>query len=254
MILCIDIGNTHITGGVYDNNQLRCQFQFSSKTPVTSDQLGVFFKSVLHENSIDEALIKKVAISSVVPALQATLRTAFLNYFSLEPFFLQASQVKNLKIGYKNPQEVGADRICSALAALHQFPEKNLIVIDMGTATTIDVITKDKEYLGGLIMPGVYISMKSLHENTAKLSLVEIIKPENIIGQTTASNVQAGIYYSHLGALREMIARITDAYFKKEPPLVIATGGFAHLFSEENIFTEIVPGLVLKGLYLAVTS
>lgn len=251
MILCIDIGNTHIFGGVYIDGKLQLQFRYPSSVPVTSDQLGIFFKTVLRENELDPRQIQQIAICSVVPSLHYSIRSAFLKYFACEPFFLQVDNVSSLKIGYENPQEVGADRISNAIAAIHKYPGKDLIVIDLGTATTFDVITAQGVYLGGVIMPGIYISMKALYENTAKLSAVNIVKPNEIIGQTTTANIQSGLYYSHLGALREVISQITASHFPNHPPVVIGTGGFAYLFESDHIFTITVPELVLEGLFIA---
>lgn len=254
MILCLDIGNTHIFGGIYANDQLQIQFRYPSSSPCTSDQLGIFFKSVLRENQIDPAQIQKIGICSVVPALNYSIRSAFLKYFDREPFFLQMHAVTDLKIGYKNPTEVGADRISNAIAAIHKYPEKDLIVADLGTATTFDAISANKTYLGGMILPGLYISMKALYENTAKLSPVNIMKPKNSVGQTTTENIQAGLYYSHLGAAREIIKVITETMFAGKNPIVIGTGGFSALFEEEKIFDVIIPELVLDGLYFATKS
>lgn len=252
MILCLDIGNTHIFGGLYLTDELQFQFRYPSSSPATSDQLGIFFKSVLRENDIDPKQIKKVAICSVVPALNYTIRAAFLKYFSLEPFFLHNNTVTDLRIDYKNPQEVGPDRISNALSAIHRYPEKNILVIDLGTATTFDAISKTHAYLGGVIIPGLFISMKALSENTAKLSAVTITKPPSILGQSTTANIQSGLYYSHLGAAREIIERMQKTVFNDEKPIVLGTGGFAYLFEHEHIFNAVIPELVLEGLYLAV--
>ena len=254
MILCLDIGNTHIFGGLYADNKLKLQFRYPSSAPSTSDQLGIFFKTVLRENEISPDQIKKIAICSVVPSLNYSVRSAFLKYFSLDPFFLRVDNAVNLKIAYKNPHEVGADRLSNAIAAGQLYPEKNIIVIDLGTATTFDAIGINHTYLGGVIIPGVYISMKALYENTAKLSPVNIIKPEGIIGQTTTANIQSGLYYSHLGAAKEIVNRITTDVFNNEKPIIIGTGGFASLFEKEGIFTAVIPELVLQGLYIAVTT
>jgi type III pantothenate kinase len=251
MILCLDVGNTHIFGGLYANDELQMQFRHSSSSPSTSDQLGIFFKSVLRENDIDPQDIKRVAICSVVPSLNYSIRSAFLKYFSIEPFFLQNDTVSNLTITYKNPHEIGADRIANTIAAIHKYPAKNMIIMDLGTATTFDVVTAKGEYLSGPVIPGIYISMKALYENTAKLSSVNIVKPESIIGDTTTTNIQAGLYYSHLGAAREIIKQLCLS-MKWDKPIIIGTGGFAYLFEAEHIFTAIVPELVLQGLYLAV--
>jgi type III pantothenate kinase len=251
MILCLDIGNTHIFGGVYVNDQIQLQFRYPSSSPVTSDQLGIFFKTVLRENNLDPAQIKKIAICSVVPSLHYSVRSAFLKYFAIDPFFLQVNTATHLKMGYSNPQEVGADRISNAIAAIHHYPNTDLIIIDLGTATTFDAITADSVYLGGVIMPGIHISMKALYENTAKLSPVDIIKPHNIMGQTTTANIQAGLYYSHLGALHEVIQQMRVTVFQDRHPLILGTGGFAYLFENENVFTLMTPELVLDGLHLA---
>jgi len=251
MILCLDVGNTHIYGGVFHDEKLLLQFRYPSSMAVTSDQLGIFFKSVLRENEIDLNAIKHVSVCSVVPSLNYSLRSAFLKYFKLECNFLNVSNVKDLTIDYKSPHEIGADRISNTIAALHRFPGKDLLIMDLGTATTFDAVRAQRIYVGGAIIPGVYISMKSLYENTAKLSPVNIIKPEHVMGTTTNENIQAGLYYSHLGAAREIIGRITQEVFNDQKPLIIGTGGFSHLFEDEKLFDVIVPELVLQGLYLA---
>lgn len=251
MILCLDIGNTHIFGGLYKNDELQFQFRYPSSAPCTSDQLGIFFKNVLRENEIEIQNIKKVAICSVVPSMNYSIRSAFLKYFSLDPFFLQFNSALDLKIEYQNPQEIGADRISNSIAAIHKYPGKDIIVIDLGTATTFDVIKANSAYIGGVIIPGIYISMKALYENTAKLSPVNIIRPTTVLGQSTTANIQSGLYYSHLGAAKEIIHRMIDTAFEGRQPIIIGTGGFAYLFEEENIFTAIIPELVLHGLYIA---
>ncbi len=251
MVLCLDVGNSHIFGGVFEGEQLRMQFRYPSALQCTSDQLGVFFKSILRENQIDPSRIKQIAVCSVVPSLDYSLRASLIKYFSIEPFFLKAGVKTGLKINYKNTHEVGADRIADAIAAMRQFPDKNLIVIDLGTATTFDIISKERAYLGGVIIPGIHIAMKALNENTAKLPPVNILKPEAVIGQSTVSNIQSGLYYGHLGAMREILRVITLEQFQGETPIVIGTGGFAYLFEAEGIFNVIVPDLVLQGLRLS---
>lgn len=249
MKLCLDVGNTHIFGGLFQNNELQFQFRYPSTMPSTSDQLGLFFKDVLRENNAKLDAIKNISICSVVPSLNYTIRAAFLKYFSLDPHFIHVKQL-NLKIEYKNSHEIGTDRIASAIAACHRYPQSDIIIIDLGTATTFDVITHEGTYLGGVITPGIYIAMKSLHENTAKLSQVNIIKPKQILGQSTVANIQSGLYYAHLGAAREIISKIKHSAFKDREPMIIGTGGFAYLFEDENLFTSIIPDLVLHGLNL----
>ena len=128
------------------------------------------------------------------------------------------------------------------------FPKRNLIVADFGTATTLCAITKNKEFLGGNIIPGVRLAMEALEERTAQLPSVEIIPPRNALGRTTVESIQSGLYWSNVGMVRELVSRITEEEFAEEPPLVLATGGFAQLFNREKLFDEVVPDLILKGL------
>lgn len=248
MVLCLDVGNTHIFGGVYQHDKWQVQFRYPSYSPCTSDQLGVFFKSVIKENDLNPHDITEVKICSVVPSMNYSIRSAFLKYFSLEPFFLQINNVTDITFDYLNPGEIGADRISNAIAAVNMFPGKNIIVIDLGTATTFDAITADKAYLGGLIIPGLNIAMKSLYENTAKLPAVNIVKPKHVLGQTTIANIQSGLYYSTLGAAREILARMQADIFQGKPISIIGTGGFAYLFESEKIYDTLMPELVLEGL------
>lgn len=250
MILCLDIGNTHIFGGIYEESKLKLQFRYSSFSPSTSDQIGIFLKSVLRENELDVKQIKQIMICSVVPSLNYSTRSAFLKYFSLDPVFLDVHSYEKLKINYPQPLEIGADRISNAIAATHLYPEQNIIVIDLGTATTVDALKKGPSLLSGPILPGLQISMKALAENTAKLSPVPILKPKTIIGESTTANIQSGLYYQHLGGIKEVVKRIADHYFADEKFITIGTGGFSSLFEKENIFDAIVPELVLQGLLI----
>lgn len=252
MILCLDVGNSQIYGGLFNKNQLQMSFRYASTQASSSDQIGIFLKNVLRENNIDAKSIQQIAICSVVPNLDYSLKAACRKYFDLDPFMLEAGTKTGLRIKYRNPLEVGADRIANAIAAVHLFPKKNLIVVDFGTATTFCVISAEKDYLGGIILPGMRIAMESLQANTAKLFPVEIVKPEAIIGRSTRESIQSGLYYSQLGTLQEVIKRISQESLNNESYILIGTGGFAHLFAEEKIFTAIIPDLVLQGLRIAV--
>lgn len=250
MILCIDVGNSHIYGGVFDGEEIKLRFRHTSKVS-TSDELGIFLKSVLRENNCSPEAIKKIGICSVVPQLDYSLRSACMKYFSIEPFLLQAGVKTGLNIKYRNPLEVGADRIANAIAATHSYPNQNVIVIDFGTATTFCVIGAKKTYLGGAILPGVRLSVDALSKNTAKLPAVEIIKIENSIGRSTIESIQSGVYYGVLGACRELIQRMNREAFGTDKSLVLATGGFASLFEKQNLYDHLIPDLVLQGIRLA---
>lgn len=250
MLLCIDVGNSHIYGGVFVGEEIKLRFRHTSKVS-TSDEMGIFLKSVLRENDCAPDLIKKISICSVVPQLDYSLRAACVKYFGVEPFFLQAGVKTGLNIKYRNPIEVGADRIANAIAASQFYPKQQIIVIDFGTATTFCVVTSEKAYLGGVIIPGVRLSVDALSNNTAKLPTVEIIKTETVVGRSTIESIQSGIFYGSVGSCREIIQTIKAQLFQEKPVLVIATGGFASLFEQQNIYDLLLPDLVLHGVRMA---
>lgn len=250
MILSIDVGNSHIYGGVFSNGEISLRFRHTS-TASTSDELGIFLKTVLRENQCDPASITDIAICSVVPQLDYSLRAACIKYFSTEPFFLQAGVKTGLNIKYRNPCEVGADRIANSIAAVEQFPGKNLIIIDFGTATTFCSITAQRAYLGGAILPGVRLAVDALSTNTAKLPAVDIIKANHAVGRSTIESIQSGVFYGALGACRELIHCIKKESFPNQDALVLATGGFASLFDKQGLYDHHLPDLVLKGVRLA---
>jgi type III pantothenate kinase len=247
MILCIDVGNSHLYGGVFEHDEIKLRFRHTSKAS-TSDELGIFLKTVLRENNILPDKIARIALCSVVPQLDYSLRSACKKYFDVEPFILQAGVKTGLKIHYRNPIEVGADRIANAIAATSSYPNENIIVIDFGTATTFCAIDSSKRYLGGTILPGIRLSVETLALNTAKLPTVEIKRKDNVVGRSTIESVQSGIYFGALGAAREIIKTIKHEVFNDKKVLVIATGGFAPLFEHKAIYDINVPDLVLQGI------
>lgn len=248
MIICLDVGNTHVFGGVMDGDEDLLTFRTNTTRGATSDEFGLFLRNVLKENGVDPERIERIAIGSVVPSVDYSLRAACVKYFKVTPFFLKAGVKTGLKIKYSNPLEVGADNIANAIAAVEMFPRTDLIIADYGTATVFCPVTAEKEFLGGSILPGMRLSMESLASNTAKLSSVEIVKPEASYGRTTKESIQTGLYYAQLGALKEFIKRVSEKEFKGKDVKVIGTGGFTHMFEEEGVFTEIVPDLTLRGL------
>jgi len=251
MILCLDIGNSHIYGGLFEGDQLRFTFRKTSKHGASSDEYGLFFRAVLRENGYDPDGVTNVALCSVVPELIYSISSSCQKYFDRTPFVLKAGARTGLKILYRNPLEVGSDRIANAIAATQMYPEENLLVLDLGTATTVDAISAGRDYLGGVIIPGLRMSMEALDRGTARLSSVEIRKAERCLGRTTAASIQSGLYYGHLGALREIMRGVSRDAFEGQQPRVIATGGFASLFADADLFDEAVPDLVLRGLVTA---
>jgi len=248
MILCLDVGNTQVFGGVFNEGQLVTQFRRTSQLRSSSDELGVFFRSVLRENDIDPSDVSDIVICSVVPDLNYSLRACAQKYFAIDPLVLRPGVKTGLNIAYRDPKEVGADRIADAVGAMKLFPSRNLIVADFGTATTVCAVTKDKTFLGGNILPGVRLAMEALEMRTAQLPSVEIVPMQSALGTTTVESIQSGLYWSNVGMIRELVARITAQVFPEEPPLVIGTGGFVHLFAQERIFDHMVGDLILTGL------
>ncbi|HOW89847.1 MAG TPA: type III pantothenate kinase [Elusimicrobiales bacterium] len=252
MLLALDAGNSQIFGGVFKGDELLFKFRKTSKGNVTSDEFGIFFKSVLRENSMDPAEIRDFAVCSVVPDLVYSLTQSAVKYFGLEPFLIQTGIKTGLNIRYKNPAEIGADRIATAIAGTRMFEGKDLIIVDLGTATTFCAVSGKKEYLGGLILPGLKISMEALARETAKLPRVEIVRPAELVGRTTVEGIQSGLYHGHFFAIKGIVGAIKAEYFRGEDPLVIGTGGFSKMFESAGVFDKVEPDLVLKGIAEAV--
>ncbi|MDA3833745.1 MAG: type III pantothenate kinase [Spirochaetales bacterium] len=250
MILAVDVGNSQIYGGLFPLTGEEAAFHFrrSSHEGMTTDELGFFLRGVIRENGFDPTQVRDIACCSVVPDLNHTLVSSCHRYFGIDPLMLEPGVKTGLKIRYKDPNAVGADRIASAVGAMKRYPGRNLIIADFGTASTLDVVTAGKEYLGGAIFPGLRISMQVLETRTAKLPTVAIAVPKAACGQTTEESIQAGLYYAAVGAVKELTARITAERFAGEKPLIIATGGFAGMLNHTGVWDNIHPVLVLEGL------
>jgi len=252
MLLTLDVGNSQIFAGVYDGDRLRTTFRRTSSIRASSDEFATFFRATLRENRIEPNEINMASLCSVVPDAVHSLRNCFRKYFGFEPFLLQPGAKTGLKIRYRNPLEVGADKIANAMGAVDRFPGRNILIVDFGTATTVCAVSKDKEYLGGIITPGMAISMTALESKTARLPVVEIVRPAEVLGRSTVESIQSGLYYGTLATVRWLAESVTQEHFAKERPTIVATGGFGRLFEQENLFDEFVPELPLSGLRRAV--
>jgi type III pantothenate kinase len=248
MYLALDVGNSQIFGGLLDGDTILMRFRKASKTGASSDETGIFLRTVLRENGFDPKDVTAIGICSVVPDTVHSLRNACVKYFNLTPVLITGESKTGLRITYPNPAEIGADRIVNAMAARVLYPDRNRIIIDMGTATTFCCVSQAGDYVGGAIMAGMRLNIEALMSKTAKLPSVEIIAPERVLGKNTVESIQTGLYYSHLGAIKEIVARLSEACFNGQPAFVIGTGGFSSLFDHEAIFDEIAPDLVLHGL------
>ena len=252
MLLTLDVGNSQILCGVFDSETLKTTFRRTSSVRASSDEFGTFFRATLRENGVDPADIDMAGICSVVPNVLHSLRNCFRKYFGFEPFLLQPGVKTGLKIRYRNPLEVGADKIANAIGALSRFPGRNLLIVDFGTATTLCAVSKDREYLGGIITPGVNMSMAALESQTARLPPVEIVRPAAVLGRSVVESIQSGLYYGTLASVRFLAASVTKEHFAGERPFIVGTGGIGRLFEDEDLFDEFVPELPLLGLRRAI--
>lgn len=252
MILCFDVGNTDVHGGVYREGKLVTEFRKAVHLRPTADEFGVFVLQLLQIRGIEASDLQAIAVASVVPDCNAMMMEACRHYLGCKPLLLQAGVRTGLKIRVRNPGEVGADRIANAIAAVDMYPEEDRIVIDTGTATTFCAINRQNEYLGGAITAGLMLSMRALATNTAKLTSVDLVERPEALGRSTVESLQSGLYFGHLGLMRELIGRLTDGAFSGRKPVVLITGGHAHLFEKESIVDKHVPDLVLRGLCRAV--
>jgi type III pantothenate kinase len=253
MILTLDIGNTQLFGGVFERGELRFSFRKASWPPASSDELGLFLRGVIRENGGDPAAVQQNACCSVVPDVLYSVRSCCRKYFGAEPFILQAGVKTGLHIRYRNPLEVGPDRIANAIGATSLFPDRHLIIVDFGTATTIDVVSGSRDYVGGLILPGLRLQMEALEKNTARLPSVEIVPRPELIGRSTVEGIQSGLYFGTRAAVDGLIQQIRDRAFGGESVTVLATGGFSRLYEGEHVFDAVMPELVLVGLERALS-
>ena len=248
MILTLDVGNSQIFGGVFDHGDLILRFRRTAHSSLSSDELGLFLRSVLRENGSDPVRVEQIALCCVVPDVIYSLRSCCRKYFGLDPFVLQAGAKTGLKIRYRNPLEVGPDRIANAIGAMHLYPDRNLIIIDFGTATTFDVVRATRDYLGGVIVAGPRIAMEALEKNTARLPTVEIVPATELIGRSTVESIQSGLYFGNRAVVKGLTHEIRETAFRGEPVVVIGTGGLSRLFEREHVFDILLPDLVLIGL------
>ena len=249
MLLVVDVGNTNITYGVYDGEELITTFRMMSKTPRTSDEYGIEIRGLLQMNGIDYEKIDGCIIASVVPNIMYSLTSGIVKYVHDKPMTVGAGVKTGIKIITENPKEIGPDRIVDAVGAYEKYGGP-ILVLDFGTATTYDLVTEAGEFAAGITAPGIRISAKALWEDTAKLPEVEIKKPASILAQETISSMQAGLVYGQIGQTEYIINQV-----KKESGYdelkVVATGGLGRIISEETDLIQVYDSsLTLEGLRL----
>lgn len=247
MLLAIDIGNTHTVFGVWDGRSWVAVWRRATNPDRTEDQIAVWLKGAFDLAGVPYD-VDAVVCGSVVPAANEAIERLAQRWFRIDPLFVQAANV-GVPVDYEPPSSVGADRLVNALAALakHQPP---MVVVDLGTATTFDAISKDGVYVGGAILPGILVSSQALASHTAKLPQVEFVAPARTIGRNTAESIQSGLMFGYASAIDGIVRRIANELGGKA--LTIATGGLGGLFLGLCETIEVYePNLTLDGLRLA---
>ena len=248
MLLVVDIGNTHTVIGVFDGEKLKIDWRINSDKKKTADEYGVLLQSIFHASGFGLDDFQAVIIASVVPPLLQTFQDFCEKYLGLTPIIVGPQINTGMPILIDNPSEVGADRIVNGMAAYHQVRQA-CVVVDFGTATTFDCISSSGEYMGGVIMPGIGISVEALFQMTSKLPRVEIARPKAVIGKNTVDCMQSGIFFGYVGMVDGMVERIAGEMGKEV--FVIATGGLAEQIGAESKRIQKVDQLLtLKGLQL----
>lgn len=247
MLLVLDVGNTNTVLGLYDEKELVQWWRVRTVSNNTVDEYGMLILDLLGTARVEPKRINAIIISCVVPPMLNILVPLCAKYFHMEPLIVGPGIKTGMPIYYDNPREVGADRIVNAVAAYEKY-EGNLIIVDFGTATTFDYVSKKGEYMGGCIAPGIAISTEALFERASKLPRVELSKPRSIIAKDTVSSMQAGIMYGYAGLIDGIVDRMkTEA--RDSDIRVVATGGLAHVIAPETRNIEVVDDmLTLEGL------
>ena len=247
MILAIDIGNSHSVFALCDNNNILCRFRIATDTKITSDALAVWLSGVLKLHDFDISVITHVIVCSVVPAFDNAISSMSVTYLQQPAYFLKSDDL-NITVSLPHPETVGIDRLVNAVAAKH-LHGNSLIIIDFGTATTFDVIDDNGHYVGGIIATGPEISLRALTNATAKLPSIALTKPDTVLGKTTVSAMQSGIYYGYLAMIEGLLNRLQAEVFPKKPATVLATGGLSTIFAPPlNI--SAIPDLTINGMIL----
>lgn len=248
MLLAIDIGNTHIVTGILDKNgEVLLTFRVASNDKLTEDEYFSYLRNISEFNKIDIKKVEGIIVASVVPNLITIFQFLGKKYFHIDPMIVGP----DIKIPFTfapnlNPTGFGADRIIDIVQSLNDYPDKNLVIFDFGSATTYEVLEKTV-YVGGGILPGIEMSINALFANTAKLPKVKFSTPESVLGKNTNEQIQAGIFYGYAGQIKHIIKKIKEVI---DNPFVVATGGLGKILSAEIEEIDVYsPDLSIKGLY-----
>ena len=246
MLLVIDVGNTNITLGVFEGEQIKATFRMTAKQPRTSDEYGIQLCDLLEHRDFDVKSVDSVIVSSVVPDIMHSLGSAIIKYFHVKPMVMSSNLEIGLKVNTEHPKEIGSDRLVDAVAAYEKYGGP-VIVVDYGTATTYDVVSEDGVFEGGVISPGIRTSARALWGGAAMLPEIEIKRPESILAKETVSSMQGGLVFGYIGQTEYIVKKLKESGF--ENAKVVATGGLGNILVSETDAIDIYdPMLTLEGL------
>jgi type III pantothenate kinase len=250
LLLAVDVGNTNIVLGIFDLSKgngapLLHSWRIATTRERTADEYGLVFQDLLRHKDLELALVSEMAIACVVPPLHPVLEACCRRFFEVDPLWIGSGLNTGLGLSIDNPNELGADRIANCAGALEKYGAP-IIVVDLGTATTFDVVNEKCEYLGGMILPGIKISAEALFQRASRLPRVEIAKPEKLVGRNTVQAMQSGLYYGSIGQIDGILERLSQEH---PGATVVATGGLAKTICMESKFVQHAePDLTLLGL------
>ncbi len=246
MLLAIDIGNTNITVGMFKDDELKATWRIATGVHRMPDEYAVILLNLLRHGGVDVADVTKGAVSCVVPPLLTTFNELFEKYFNIQPLVVGPGVKTGIRIRMDNPREVGGDRISNTAGALSLYSGP-IIVVAMGTATAFDTISREGDYLGGAVAPGLAIAAEALYTHTAALPRVELVPPKRAIGTNTLTAMQSGIIFGYAGLIDGIVTRIQEELGEKGT--VVATGGYASIIARETrTINHVNPDLTLIGI------
>lgn len=247
LLLALDVGNTNTVVGLFEGAELKTHWRLTTQAERTADEVGLWLRQLLHWEGVEPGDLEAVAVASVVPPMDPRLREGTERFLGRAAFFVEPGIKTGMKLRVEAPQELGADRLCDAVAAFERFGGPS-VVIDFGTAVTWEVVSARGEYLGGVIAPGPGVTADALAGRTAKLPRVAMAPPSRVIGKGTVDSIQSGLFYGYLGLIEGITRRVLDELGEAT---VIATGGLAGIFSDHCPLIQHVDGdLTLHGLRL----
>ena len=247
MLLALDVGNTHTTIGVFRDAQILRRFRLTTARERTVDELGLLLRQLCQWSQISPDDIRGVIVGSVVPPLDRALREAIATYLHAEALFVSPGMRSGMPLLVETPHELGADRLCNAVAAYAEYGGP-CVVVDFGTATTWEVVSAAGEFLGGVIAPGLEVAAEALFSRTAKLPRIELAAPERVIGKATVDSMQAGIVYGYVGLVEGVTRRVLA---ELGGGTAVATGGLGAVIARyTDLFAAVDDDLTLKGLRL----